>query len=84
MKKFLKWFFISLALLFVLLLAVPFLFKGKIIELVKTEVNKNLNATVAFDDDISIGIISSFPDLNVSIKKISVANKGDFERQNDE
>ena len=62
MKKFLKWTGISLLLLIVLLIALPFMFKGKLIQLAKDEANKNLNAKVDFGE-FDLSIFSSFPDF---------------------
>src|SRR5574343_706982 len=78
MKKFLKISGIVLLVLILALIAAPFLFKGKIIELARTEANKNLNATVNFSDDIGINIFSSFPKLTVSMNKVSIVGKDTF------
>lgn len=78
MKKILKISGIVLLVLILALIAAPFLFKGKIIELAKTEANKNLNATVNFSDDIGINIFSSFPKLTVSMNKVSIVGKDTF------
>ena len=45
-------------------IVIPIIFKSKIIETVKTEANKNLNAIVDFDNDIKLNLIKSFPDFN--------------------
>lgn len=37
-----------------------------------------MNATLNFDDDISIGLLRSFPYLSIGIDNLSVANKGEF------
>ena len=78
MKKFLKITGISLLVILVLLITAPFLFKGKIVALIKEEANKNLNATLNFDDDISISLIRSFPKLSVGIEKLSIIGKDSF------
>lgn len=61
-----------------ILIAIPYLFKSKIVNLIKQEANKHLNATLNFDDDISIGLLRSFPYLSIGIDNLSVANKGEF------
>src|SRR6266571_2404747 len=78
MKKFLKWAGISLLILIVLLIALPFMFKGKLIQLAKDETNKNLNAKVDFGE-FNLSIFSSFPDFRFSINNVSVVGIGDFE-----
>lgn len=78
MKKFLKISGITLLVLILALVALPFMFKGKIIELAKTEANKNLNASINFSDDIGISLIKSFPKLSLSIKELSIVGKDTF------
>jgi hypothetical protein len=79
MKKFLKWTGISLLILIVLLISLPFLFKGKLIQLAKDEANNNLNAKVDFGD-FDLTIFSSFPDFRFSINNVSVVGIDDFEK----
>jgi len=78
MKKFLKWTSITILILLVLLISLPFLFKGKLIELAKSEANKSLNAKVDFGD-FDLSIFSSFPDFRFSIENVSVVGVGEFE-----
>lgn len=78
MKKALKIIGITLAVIFLILLILPFAFKGKIIELVKTEANKNLKAQVDFSD-VSLSLIRNFPNLSVSIDDLSVIGIEPFE-----
>ena len=59
MKKILKWTGISLLLIIVLIILLPFIFKDKIIQTVKDEANKSLNAKVDFGD-FDISLISYF------------------------
>jgi hypothetical protein len=79
MKKFLKWTGISLLILIIILISLPFLFKGKLIQLAKDEANNNLNAKVDFGD-FDLTIFSSFPDFRFSINNVSVVGTGDFEK----
>lgn len=79
MKKFFKWTGITLLVLIVLLIALPFMFKGKLIQLAKDEANKNLNAKIDFGD-FGLSIFSSFPDFRFSIENVSVAGVGAFEK----
>jgi len=79
MKKILKITGVTLLLLIVLIIALPFLFKDKLIKLAKDEANKSLNAKVDFGD-FDLSIISSFPDFRFSINNVSVVGVGDFEK----
>lgn len=78
MKKVLKWVFIILVLLFLFLLSVPFLFKGKIMARIKEETNKNINAKVDFRN-LSLSLIRHFPNLSVGLEDLSVINVKPFE-----
>jgi hypothetical protein len=77
MKKFLKIFLGSLGLIILMLLLLPFLFKGKIVNLIKSEANKQLVATLDFKD-VNLSLIRNFPYLSVSIEELSIANQGNF------
>jgi uncharacterized protein involved in outer membrane biogenesis len=76
--KFLKVFGISLAVLILLLVITPFLFKGKIVSAVKTTTNQQLNASLTFNEDIGLSLISSFPNLSLTINDIALVNKEPF------
>ncbi len=77
MKKAIKWIAIILGLLLVILIAVPFLFKDKIISVVKEEANKNLNAK--FDlAGLDLSLIRNFPNLSIQIEKLSITNFAPF------
>jgi hypothetical protein len=77
-KRILKWTGISLLLIIVLLILAPFIFKDKIVAIVKDQANKNLNAKVDFGD-FDLSIISSFPDFRFKIQKVSVIGINEFE-----
>lgn len=77
--KILKWTGISFLVLIVLIIALPFLFKDKIIQMVKDEANNNLNAKVDFGE-FDLTLISSFPDFRFSIQKLSVVGVNEFEK----
>lgn len=77
MKKVLKITGITLLAIIAILFAIPFLFKGKIIKIVKSEINKNINARVDFTD-IDISLIRRFPRVSVSIQKIQVIGNDRF------
>jgi hypothetical protein len=77
MKKFFKWFGIIFLILLVLLIALPFMFKGKIMTLIKEETNKNLNAKVDFTE-VDLSLIRSFPNFSITINNLSVINVQPF------
>lgn len=80
--KWLKRIGLTLLILFVLLIAaaiiIPIAFKDKIEARVKEEVNKSLNATVDWGE-WDITLLSSFPNLNVSVANVKVCNNAPFE-----
>ena len=78
MKKTLKITGLSLLGLFVLLLILPFLFQGKIVEFVKKEANKQLNATLDFDK-LSLSFIRNFPKATISLRDLSIVGQQEFE-----
>jgi uncharacterized protein involved in outer membrane biogenesis len=71
---------IILGLFIVTAILVPILFKDKILAIVKTQMNENLNARADFKD-VDISILRNFPRLSVSIEGLSIvgidAFKGD-------
>ncbi|MEO0310394.1 MAG: hypothetical protein RIQ89_51 [Bacteroidota bacterium] len=77
MKKIFKIAIVSIVLILVILIVVPFIFKDKIITLVKAEANKSLNADVNFTD-IDLSLIRSFPNLSVNIARVSIVNRAPF------
>ncbi|MHB1105653.1 MAG: AsmA family protein [Lutibacter sp.] len=78
MKKALKIIGIILLVFALLLVATPFLFKGKIKELVLKSINKNVDAVVAFED-VDLSLFKSFPKATVVIDDLSIINKAPFE-----
>ncbi len=72
-KRILKWSGITFLVLLILVIAAPFLFKDKLVQLVKDEANKNLNAKVDFGD-FDLTLFSSFPDFRFKIQNVSVVN----------
>ncbi|TFG78202.1 MAG: AsmA family protein [Flavobacteriales bacterium] len=77
-KKIFKVIGIVLLLLVALLVAAPFILEAKIGELIKTNVNQNVNATLDFAE-ADLSLFSSFPDAEVSMKRITLINKAPFE-----
>ena len=78
MKKFLKIFMIVIIVLFAAIIAIPLVFKSEIIQKVKDEVNKTVYAKVEWSD-VSISLLTGFPDLKVGLKNLSVVGIDKFE-----
>lgn len=78
MKKILKWTGITFLVLIGALIAAPFLFKDKIVQIVKEQANENLNAKVDFGE-FDLTLFSSFPDFRFKIQNVSVANIAPFD-----
>ncbi|WP_338731792.1 AsmA family protein [Mangrovimonas cancribranchiae] len=78
MKKALKILGITLGIIFLLLLAIPFVFQGQIKDMVKTFLNQNLNAQVEFSD-VDLSFIRSFPQAYANVDDLTITNKKPFE-----
>ena len=78
MKKIIKISVLVFVLLLVTIVALPFVFQGKIEEAVKTAVNENINADVEWTD-YGLSLFRSFPDMTISLDSLTVIGKGDFE-----
>lgn len=76
--KIVKYLFVFFAVILVLLVATPFLFKSKIVELIKQQVNTNINATVNFDNNIGLSIIKTFPNFELTINNFEVVGINEF------
>lgn len=77
LRRILKWSGISLLLIIILLIAAPFIFKDKIIAIVKEQANNNLNAKVDFGE-FDLTLFSSFPDFRFKINNVSVIGVDEF------
>ncbi len=77
LKKFLKIFLIVLVSLIVLLFASGYIFRGKIVSLVKTEINKNINAKVDFRE-VDISFFRHFPKVSIGLDELQVTGTGYF------
>jgi hypothetical protein len=58
-------------------LALPFMFKGKIIQAIKDGANKNINAKLEFSD-VSLSLLRNFPNLSLGIENLSIINVEPF------
>ncbi len=69
---------ITILVIFVLLITLPFLFQGKIKDLVKNQANELLNAKVEFKD-LNLSFIRNFPNATISIEDLIVSGVDEFE-----
>ena len=78
MKRILKIFVAFIAVVLILLLSVPYFFKGGIEELIKKEGNKMLNAEFDFGG-LDISLIRNFPLASLTIDDFYLKGVGQFE-----
>ena len=79
MKTALKILGILIVLIIALAILLPIIFKGKIIELAKQEINKSVTAKVDFKD-VGLSLFRSFPDFSLRIDGLSVIGINEFEK----
>lgn len=77
MKKALKIFGVLFLLIVIAAVAAPIIFKDKFAEIIKEQINNNLNAKVDFTD-IDISILSTFPKAGLVIEDLSITNFESF------
>ena len=77
LKKVLKIVVIAFAALILLLIASTYLFRGKIVSIAKTEINKNINADVDFKT-VNISFFRHFPRVSLGLDELQVTGKGAF------
>lgn len=78
-KKGLKITGIVIGTILVIMLVLPFAFKGKILEIVKKEANNMLNAKLEFAD-LNLSFFSHFPKASIELQQLSLTGIGDFEK----
>src|SRR5665213_3356837 len=78
-KKILKIAGIIILSLIIIAFLLPVLFKGKIMEIAKKEINKNVNANVDFKD-VNISLFRHFPHVAVGLENLMVIGTGDFSK----
>ena len=66
-----------ITIVFAALLALPFAFRGKIMEITKRELNKQLTAEVNFST-LRLSFLRNFPNASVTLKDFTVIGTGDF------
>ena len=80
--KFLKWLFFTILFLIVLLIAggfvLSYFYKDEIVAKVKSDINKNFDATIDFGD-VDLSFLRSFPDFNLQLKDLNIKGKDAFE-----
>ncbi|QHI38230.1 hypothetical protein IMCC3317_36170 [Kordia antarctica] len=77
-KKVLKITGITILVLIIALAAAPFLFKGKIVAMVKETINENVNAKVDFAD-VDVSFFRNFPKASIVLQDVKVINNAPFE-----
>ncbi|TYB78356.1 AsmA family protein [Bizionia myxarmorum] len=77
MKKVFKIIGITLLIIVILLVSIPFIFQGKIKDIVKNTINNNVNAHVEFSD-INLSFIRSFPQAQVDVSDLEITNFAPF------
>ena len=77
-KKILKIVGVILLLIIAVLIAAPFFLEAKIGDIIKNNVNKNVNATLDFSE-ANLSLFSSFPNAEVKFKDVVLINKAPFE-----
>src|SRR5688572_20886281 len=86
MKKALKWIFIILGGLLILILAaafiLPIVFKDDIKAAIDKEIAKSVNAEVVFDvDKFNLTLFRNFPNVTVQMGDLGVINREPFDGQ---
>ncbi|MDO6471361.1 AsmA-like C-terminal region-containing protein [Maribacter sp. 1_MG-2023] len=77
-KKILKIVGVLLVLIIIVLIAAPFFLEAKIGEIIKSNVNQNVNATLDFSE-ANLSLVRSFPNAEVEFKDVVLLNKAPFE-----
>ena len=76
-KKILKIIGVVVLLIIVILVAIPFVLEAKIGELIKNNVNNNVNATLDFSD-ADLSLLASFPNAEVSLDNAVLITNAPF------
>jgi hypothetical protein len=77
-KKVLRILAIFLLLFVALLVAIPFFLEAKIGDILKNNVNNNINAHLDFTD-ARLSLLSSFPNAEVTLENVTLLNNAPFE-----
>jgi AsmA protein len=77
LKKTLKYLTITILVLLVIVISIPWFFKSQIKTKVISEIDKNVNAEVNFSD-LSFSSFKNFPHLTISLEDVSIVGIEDF------
>ena len=80
MKKWLIRFSGLVVAIFMTLLVLPFAFKGKILKIAQETASESLNATITFDEDLSLSLFRNFPNLSVGINNLKIVGIDSFQK----
>jgi hypothetical protein len=78
MKQVLAIFGSLIGLILLAMLSVPYFFKDNILDALKQQANQQLEAEVAFSNDIGLSLFTHFPDATLTVNDIRVVNKAPF------
>lgn len=78
MKKFLKIIGVILFLMVGLLIAAPFVLEAKIGDLIRSNVNSNVNAKLDFTE-ANLSLFNSFPNAELNLQNVTLINNAPFE-----
>ncbi|MCK9448487.1 MAG: AsmA family protein [Bacteroidales bacterium] len=76
--KYVKIFAVSLGVILIALILIPFFFQDKLVQLVKEELNKSVEATIDFSS-ARLSLIRSFPDFSLTLSHLVLTGKAAFE-----
>ncbi|WP_439129354.1 AsmA family protein [Polaribacter sp.] len=76
-KKIIKATVITITVLLIALVCIPFLFKDKIVQMIKNTANNNINATITFNET-DLSLFRDFPNASLQINDIAIINKAPF------
>jgi uncharacterized protein involved in outer membrane biogenesis len=80
MKKFFLILMIVVLVLIGLILITPLFFKDTLLNVLDSEIEKNIRAEVYFDrDNVDLSLIKNFPNLTISLKDIGVVGVEEFQ-----
>lgn len=78
MKKALKIFAIIFGVILLIIIALPFVLKGKVVKIIEDQANAHLNAKLELGG-VNLSLIKSFPDLSLSITNLKITGVDEFE-----
>lgn len=80
MKKIVKVLLIALGVLLLVAIILPWLFRGRIVEAIKTEANKQVNARIEFKS-VGATLFRNFPELTISLHELWIHGIDRFDQQ---